>query len=97
LHLRLYIINIHPQEVIELKNPDTLAIEEHPRTGNSKKYIVGDRFHEANYPHKDPRQAKNSYVFFQNIGCDFCFAGVGTIISTSARSWQTLGPLTKRT
>ena len=42
--------------MIELKNPDALDIEEHPRTGNSKKYIVGDRFQEANYPHKDPRQ-----------------------------------------
>ena len=40
---------------MELKSPNELGIEEHPSTGNSKKYIVGDRFHEAKYPHKDPR------------------------------------------
>ena len=29
------------QEIIDLKRPQELSDEEHPRTGSSKKYIVG--------------------------------------------------------
>ena len=31
-----------------------LGEEDHPKTGCSSKFIVGDRFHEATEPHKVP-------------------------------------------
>ena len=37
-----------------LKSPDEIERCIHPITGNSRRYVLGDRFHTSNNPHKSP-------------------------------------------
>ena len=45
-------LETNQKQSFEIPDLSSLQLHSHPKTKNTRKYFVGDRFHEANYPHK---------------------------------------------